>query len=68
MDIMSNNSITTIYYVVSFDHVDWFVLFILLKRAIAYVCVSFLAKYIPIIDNFVIGGGHFDFLYNHWFK
>ena len=38
-----------------------------LKRAIAYVCVSFLAKYIPIIDNFVIGGGHFDFLYNHWF-
>ena len=21
-----------------------------------------------IIDNFVIGGGHFDFLYNHWIK
>ena len=36
------------------------------KRAIACVCVSFLAKYMPIIDNFVIGGGHFKFLYNYW--
>ena len=22
----------------------------------------------PIIDDFVIGGGHFKFLYNHWRK
>ena len=37
-----------------------------LKRTIACVYVSFLAKYMSIIDNFVIGGGYFDFLYNHW--
>ena len=36
-----------------------------LKRTIACVCVSFLAKYMPIIDNFAIGGGHVEFLYNH---
>ena len=36
------------------------------KRTIACVCVSFLAKYMPIIDNFVIGGGHFEFSSNHW--
>ena len=39
-----------------------------LKKNIAFVCVSFLIKYMPIIDNFVIGGGHFEFVYNHWRK
>ena len=39
-----------------------------LKITIACVCVSFLAKYMPIIDNSVIGGGHFEFLSDHWRK
>ena len=37
-----------------------------IKRTIVCVSVSFLAKYMPIIDNFAIGGGHGEFLYNHW--
>ena len=41
-------------------------LILTLKRTIACVCASLLAKYMPIIDNFVIGGGHFAFLYSHW--
>ena len=37
-----------------------------LKRTIDCVCIAFLSKYMPIIVNFAIGGGHVAFLYNHW--
>ena len=43
-------------------------LYLTLKRTIACVCVSFLAKYMTIIDNFVLGGSHFELLSNHWRK
>ena len=39
-----------------------------LKKNVARVCVAFLVKYMPIIDNFVSGGDYFELLYNHWIK
>ena len=36
------------------------------KRTSARVCVLFLAKNMPTIDNFIIVAGHFEFLYSHW--
>ena len=39
-----------------------------LKRTVACVCVSFLAKYMPIFYSSVIGGGHLELLSNHWRK